>query len=159
MPRAPSRKRKVKCQNCGKDFFTRHSQGKWCPDKCRRLGERKSWREYGYRNKDARREHQKKMYINRREEIIERTTKYRKTKAGKRAQRITDARNKIKFPEKIFARQEVMKAVKRGDLQKNPCERCGERKVHGHHTDYSKPLQVIWLCVKHHNEAHKGEQR
>jgi hypothetical protein len=26
--------------------------------------------------------------------------------------------------------------------------------VHAHHTDYSKPLEVDWLCMKHHVSEH-----
>ena len=39
-------------------------------------------------------------------------------------------------------------------LRKQPCAVCGEAKVEAHHHDYSKPLDVIWLCrschIKHH---------
>ena len=37
----------------------------------------------------------------------------------------------------------------------NPCEICGSVDVHGHHEDYSKPLEVNWLCALHHREAHR----
>jgi hypothetical protein len=32
---------------------------------------------------------------------------------------------------------------------------CGSKKVHGHHEDYNKPLEVHWLCPKHHKARHK----
>ncbi|UOF80573.1 putative hnhc nuclease [Caudoviricetes sp.] len=36
-----------------------------------------------------------------------------------------------------------------------PCEVCGtDNKVHRHHDDYSKPLQVRFLCPKHHKAIH-----
>jgi hypothetical protein len=58
--------------------------------------------------------------------------------------------------EKRSAHIVVGNAVKRGDLIRKPCERCGKVKgVHGHHEDYSKPLEVIWLCKKHHGERHR----
>jgi hypothetical protein len=41
-------------------------------------------------------------------------------------------------------------ALKNGILIRKPCEICGSKKVHGHHDDYSKPLEVRWLCPKHH---------
>ena len=44
--------------------------------------------------------------------------------------------------------------VKRGNVTKGTCEVCGSANVQGHHKDYSKPLDVVWLCKKHHNEIH-----
>jgi hypothetical protein len=32
--------------------------------------------------------------------------------------------------------------------------RCGEPKVHAHHEDYSRPLDVTWLCQKCHVQRH-----
>jgi hypothetical protein len=43
---------------------------------------------------------------------------------------------------------------RRGNMLPKPCEICGEGKTHGHHDDYSKPLEVRWLCTKHHGEQH-----
>lgn len=61
-----------------------------------------------------------------------------------------------KYPEKHSARLLVAKAIKDGVLIKKSCEKCGEiYDVHAHHQDYSKPLEVIWLCGKHHNEEHQ----
>jgi len=49
---------------------------------------------------------------------------------------------------------EYNKALRDGSLVRQPCEVCGTKEVHGHHSDYSKPLDVIWLCSKHHGEEH-----
>jgi hypothetical protein len=35
-------------------------------------------------------------------------------------------------------------------LVPQPCEVCGATKVEKHHPDYSKPLEVRWLCREHH---------
>lgn len=35
------------------------------------------------------------------------------------------------------------------------CGIIGER----HHKDYNKPLDIIWLCKKHHLELHRKEPR
>ena len=47
-------------------------------------------------------------------------------------------------------------AVATGKLKKLPCSVCGTRKkVEAHHTDYTKPLEVVWLCQYHHHEYHR----
>ncbi len=58
---------------------------------------------------------------------------------------------------KQVARSVVAWAVKCGDLVRPAiCEDCGnERKVHGHHEDYSKPLEVIWVCSRCHGRRHR----
>ena len=45
-------------------------------------------------------------------------------------------------------------AVRCGNLSSGPCEVCGAGNTHGHHDDYNKPLDVRWLCPKHHIEWH-----
>jgi len=57
-------------------------------------------------------------------------------------------------PKKRSAHVAVSNAVRDGKLIKQPCEVCGELKVQGHHDDYTKPLDVRWLCVSHHAEHH-----
>ncbi len=60
-------------------------------------------------------------------------------------------RQRAKNPEKSRARALVGYAVKSGKIQKQPCK-CGETKVQAHHHDYSKPLDVQWMCFKCHRE-------
>ena len=87
---------------------------------------------------------------------------YRKTDAGKNAlqkhqqsnsRKTTNRKyylkHKEKNREKACARSAVYYAIKTGRLIKEPCF-CGEVKVQAHHDDYSKPLDVEWLCSKHH---------
>lgn len=58
-----------------------------------------------------------------------------------------------------LARAKVNYAVKVGKLVKpSSCEVCAmERKVEGHHPDYNKPLQVIWVCPPCHADIHKAQ--
>jgi hypothetical protein len=55
------------------------------------------------------------------------------------------------------ARAYLREYIKRGKIVRKPCEVCGELKSEPHHADYDKPLEVIWLCRKHHLELHKKE--
>ena len=61
---------------------------------------------------------------------------------------------RAKNPEKHRARLAVSWAVKKGYLVPQPCC-CGSSKAEAHHSDYSKKLEVIWLCPKHHKELHR----
>ena len=50
-------------------------------------------------------------------------------------------------------------AIRSGDLVRAAeCERCGapSKGMHGHHADYSKPLDVEWLCRPCHTKEHSG---
>jgi hypothetical protein len=57
---------------------------------------------------------------------------------------------------KANARAYLNTYVKRGVVKKMACFVCGDIKSESHHDDYSKPLEVIWLCRKHHLEKHKN---
>lgn len=58
-------------------------------------------------------------------------------------------------PDAYRAQTAVNNAVRDKRLQKDPCSICGtEKDVHGHHKDYAKPLDVIWLCAKCHHRVH-----
>jgi hypothetical protein len=52
------------------------------------------------------------------------------------------------------ARSAVNRAIELGELRREPCEVCGNPKSIGHHEDYTKPLEVDWLCQKHHGARH-----
>jgi hypothetical protein len=58
-----------------------------------------------------------------------------------------------KYPERYKANNEVCHALKVGLIQKHPCFICG-KKAEAHHPDYSRPLDVMWLCTPHHKETH-----
>lgn len=79
---------------------------------------------------------------------------YRATEGGKAAVRAASATWAERNPEKRKAQWAVNNAVRDGKLSKAPCEVCGEEEVDGHHDDYSKPLEVRWLCRVHHQAAH-----
>lgn len=53
------------------------------------------------------------------------------------------------------AQTELGNAVRDGKVKRQSCERCGSLRTQGHHEDYSRPLEVMWLCPKHHGERHR----
>lgn len=62
--------------------------------------------------------------------------------------------NRERHPEKYRARNLLNNAIRDGKITKTPCEVCGSEKSQSHHEDYSKPLEVRWLCFKHHRILH-----
>lgn len=54
--------------------------------------------------------------------------------------------------QKTIAREILNRAVKSGKIAKpERCESCGKiKKLTAHHPDYSRPLEVVWLCYECH---------
>lgn len=61
-----------------------------------------------------------------------------------------------KHRQRIYARRQLTTAIKQGVLERSiTCEMCYKKsRTSGHHVDYGKPLEVIWLCSKCHGKAH-----
>lgn len=62
---------------------------------------------------------------------------------------------RAKHPEKEKAHAVVTRALRSGTLIRKPCVECGSATSEAHHDDYSKPLDVMWLCPKHHAARHR----
>lgn len=67
----------------------------------------------------------------------------------------TKASWRARNPEKVRAHQAVKRALKSGRLRKGPCAHRRRKggchgRIEAHHDDYTKPLDVTWLCSKHH---------
>jgi hypothetical protein len=64
-----------------------------------------------------------------------------------------------RYPERIAAHKVVQQALKDGTLERHPCASCGSTKaVHAHHEDYTRQLDVTWLCHLCHIEHHRLER-
>jgi hypothetical protein len=68
------------------------------------------------------------------------------------------ARWRSRNPDAVNAHRLLKAAVKRGNLQRQPCCVCGSTVSHAHHEDYSRPLDVVWLCLHCHHERHRLER-
>jgi hypothetical protein len=101
----------------------------------------------------------KKDVANNREQKIDKYREYdiERSRSEKRKKNASAANEKYisKYPERIAANKALRKAVQVGEIQKTPCIICGNEKSYGHHHDYSRPLDVNWLCQAHHKAAHK----
>ncbi len=64
---------------------------------------------------------------------------------------------KLKNPIAYKAHRAVRTALANGFIVKTVCIVCGN-KSEAHHADYSRPLDVVWLCRKHHKESHKSSK-
>ena len=82
---------------------------------------------------------------------------YSQTDAGKEAHAKACRKERANNPQAYKAKTAVNNAVRDGRLDKpDSCSVCGDKHdwIHGHHDDYSKPLDVRWLCPPCHKEAH-----
>lgn len=89
--------------------------------------------------------------LQRKQKQAERCRKNRRSKSNVEAQKRWRDANL----EKRSTHLKVRRAILSGKIVKTPCVVCGNPKSEGHHEDYSKPLEVIWLCREHHAEVHR----
>ena len=79
---------------------------------------------------------------------------------NKRWRKLHGYHNEKKWDEanllKVRVQDRLSWAVRSGKLRRKPCEVCGRQKTLGHHEDYSKALEVKWLCAFHHKQVHLG---
>ncbi len=122
------------CKSCGKNFSYKkvYSRTIYCSSKCSDVA-----RYY--------RDREKRLKMNR---------DYFKSLSPEKLKEKSD-RARLKNPIKFKARYTLRSAVRQGKIKRLPCEVCNKTPTHGHHNDYSKPLEVQWLCKKHHYEKHR----
>lgn len=90
-----------------------------------------------------------------RERIAKQGAEYRKRNRDK-----INSRYRSRYAqetEKYKARTQLGYAIRTGKIVRpNFCEKCGRKTTpQGHHHDYSKPLEVQWLCQKCHAKVHR----
>lgn len=96
----------------------------------------------------------KRLYCkNNPEKEAERSRLYIKRHPDQRA--TTVSKYNRNNPEKIKAHGILNSAILDGKITRGPCEVCRKPDADGHHDDYSKPLDVRWLCRQHHKDHHR----
>lgn len=84
-----------------------------------------------------------RSYVNSTFKVGEKHHLFKKSKAIRKAD----------DPLKKSARAYIYRGVLSGKISKLPCQVCGNIKSEAHHSDYTKPLSVEWLCRIHHRQA------
>jgi len=118
----------VVCRNC--DNLRKREARKADPSKGREANKR--WR-----------------YANPKKFLAQRQ-RYRKKYAAKKAEQTKEYRKK--YPEREYAYNVVEYALEKGRMQRpKECSMCQrEAKLCAHHDDYSKPLDIKWVCGRCH---------
>lgn len=112
---------------------------------------------YYAENRERLTEYNREYRVQHREELHEaRSRKYAETKDENRERRY---RWLDEDPRRLKAQNAVSHEIAAGRLIAHPCEVCGTLPTQAHHDDYSKPLEVRWLCTSHHLRLHAELRR
>ena len=84
--------------------------------------------------------------------------KWKESDSGKQYLKENWKERKKKYRKHYKASEKVKDAIKAGKLVRpETCSICNEKgRIEGHHADYDKPLEVIWVCKKCHTMIHKN---
>ncbi len=164
------------CSKCGieqplNSFHKRHDRPCGIVSKCK-----KCFRDYYKDNHEVIARRTRKYIENHNEEVCTYRRKYHREhrekillasralyRKNKDRHRKKQQRQDAESPEKAAAHHAVSYAIASGALI--PPKRCSINdssclgKIHAHHDDYSKPLEVRWLCAAHHHQFHSESTR
>ena len=132
----------LRCAHCGNEFYRKRSVSKYCSPLCQRRAAAKA----GGRACHEKHDFSGKNNPNWRNGISKNHYHYKKLQLER-------------YPEKIRCRSIFIKEKAKGNLRvPSKCQVCGAKaKLHGHHEDYSKPLEVTWVCRPCHRKIHGGK--
>src|SRR6185312_15311483 len=106
--------------------------------------------------KDCTRRAVRLNYAKKREQYAEYERRRERTPEREASKHRATVRHRLTQPSHRRARQAVNNAIRDGRLLPQSCEVCGSR-AQAHHSDYSRPLDVRWLCFKHHRELEHAQ--
>jgi hypothetical protein len=147
--------------------FAKSKTGKFGHDaQCKKCRYQKTGKRYYLENKEKCHANASKWAKENRISINERVRKDYNVNPGKYLGRNKGNRENIqeqnrkyreKHREKINAQNVLRDHVKRGNIIKpSSCSICNSTHwIEAHHADYTKPLEVVWVCKKCHVAIHK----
>ena len=141
-----------KCFKCGiikplSDFYKHKKMGDGYLNKCKACT-KKDVQTY-YKDTILERKNYEQIRNQKRREYL------KKREPASKEQRLNaERRYREKYKIKYCAKIILNNAIRDGKIKKGLCQICSCKNVHGHHYDYTKPLDVIWLCDIHHKKVH-----
>jgi hypothetical protein len=120
------------------------------------------WRAYQGLHLDSRAAYYRSWYTKNVKRVAENSVRWH----AEHPERIAESKRRwrAKNRHKIAAHTVVKRAIRDGLLVRGMCTAKTTQGVCGgiaeaHHEDYSKPLEVVWLCCKHHQTRHSELRR
>ena len=157
-------------KNCNKcfevkplsDFYTHPRASDGYLGKCKDCAKRLS-RENRASNIEYYRDYDKFRFEND-PKVLNRNQRYAKSDQGRLVNAILKKEWINRNPDARAAHVVLGNAVRSGKIEKpHNCSCCGNftpsRNLHAHHHDYSKPIDITWLCVQCHTNIHKDAQQ
>lgn len=131
--------KKGSCRECGKEFLKWRKTSTFCSMDCQRhfagrIGSKVFHERYDQKGENN---------SNWKGGISKDKVRYRKIQEKR-------------YPERVKCRKVAYSAKRSGKITApKRCTHCNQKtKLHAHHEDYSKPLDVIWLCRPCHRKVH-----
>jgi len=94
-------------------------------------------------------------HLNNRDKIKKYYKDVTKNNRSRESERKFNARWRDKNKHKMKAHKILRNALISNELDKEVCKICGKNETIAHHDDYSKPLEVDWLCLDCHGLWHQ----
>lgn len=153
--RSQSDGREYQCKACKSAADKRRNSDPTVAE--RKVANARAWRQANKDRYNARRRARRKERPNvarDQERRYREANRERKREANRKASIVKRQRH----PQKVKARAILNSAIAQGLIRRpDRCEDCGAlpaETLHGHHHDYSKPLDVEWLCRICHEGRH-----
>lgn len=165
------------CQQCGDSYTVRTSWQKYCTKRCTKRASMARLSEVWARRRAdpvwqaAERDRQRVWRAENSEKQKAKEARWKERNPEKARQKTQRWRAKnhaavyeatkeqrVQNPEKVAARKAVYQALQVGTLVRpDRCSGCGKLgKPQAHHPDYSRKLDVRWLCARCHKLVHLG---